>query len=91
MCNFPKPGAEPALMQHSDVETFFHEFGHLLHHILGGRARWAGLSGTRTEWDFVEAPSQMLEEWAWAPESLQTLRQALPDRTSRSPRTSSSA
>ncbi len=72
MCNFPKPGAEPALMQHSDVETFFHEFGHLMHHILGGHGRWAGLSGTRTELDFVEAPSQMLEEWAWAPESLQT-------------------
>jgi thimet oligopeptidase len=72
MCNFPKPGAEPALMQHTDVETFFHEFGHLLHHILGGRARWAGISGTRTEMDFVEAPSQMLEEWAWSPESLQT-------------------
>jgi thimet oligopeptidase len=72
MCNFPKPGAEPALMQHSDVETFFHEFGHLLHHILGGHGRWAGFTGTRTEHDFVEAPSQMLEEWAWAPESLQT-------------------
>jgi thimet oligopeptidase len=72
MCNFPKPGAEPALMQHGDVETFFHEFGHLLHHILGGQTRWAGLSGVRTEHDFVEAPSQMLEEWAWAPESLQT-------------------
>jgi thimet oligopeptidase len=72
MCNFPKPGAEPALMQHGDVETFFHEFGHLLHHILGGRAQWAGISGVRTEQDFVEAPSQMLEEWAWAPESLQT-------------------
>ncbi len=71
MCNFPKPGAEPALMQHSDVQTFFHEFGHLLHHILGGHGRWAGVSGTRTELDFVEAPSQMLEEWAWAPESLQ--------------------
>jgi thimet oligopeptidase len=72
MCNFPKPGAEPALMQHNDVETFFHEFGHLLHHILGGQTRWAGVSGVRTEQDFVEAPSQMLEEWAWAPESLQT-------------------
>jgi thimet oligopeptidase len=72
MCNFPKPGAEPALMQHSDVETFFHEFGHLLHHILGGHTRWAGVSGVRTEHDFVEAPSQMLEEWAWAPESLRT-------------------
>jgi thimet oligopeptidase len=59
-------------MQHSDVETFFHEFGHLLHHVLGGHVRWAGKSGTRTELDFVEAPSQLLEEWAWAPEPLQT-------------------
>jgi thimet oligopeptidase len=64
LCNFPRPGAEPALLQHSDVETFFHEFGHLLHHIFGGHTRWAGVSGVRTEWDFVEAPSQMLEEWA---------------------------
>jgi thimet oligopeptidase len=72
VCNFPKPGAEPALMQHSDVETFFHEFGHLLHHVLGGHTRWAGISGVATEWDFVEAPSQMLEEWVWTPETLQT-------------------
>jgi len=72
MCNFPKPGAEPALMQHGDVETFFHEFGHLLHHLFGGHTPWAGLSGVRTEWDFVEAPSQMLEEWARDVGSLQT-------------------
>jgi thimet oligopeptidase len=72
MCNFPKPGAEPALMQHSDVETFFHEFGHLLHHLFGGHTPWAGLSGVRTEWDFVEAPSQMLEEWARDVASLQS-------------------
>ena len=72
VCNFPKPGAEPALMQHSDVETYFHEFGHLLHHVLGGHTRWAGISGVATEWDFVEAPSQMLEEWVWTPETLQT-------------------
>jgi thimet oligopeptidase len=72
MCNFPRPGAEPALMQHRDVETFFHEFGHLLHHIFGGHTRWSGLSGVRTEWDFVEAPSQMLEEWARDVEALQT-------------------
>ena len=72
VCNFPKPGAEPALMQHSDVETFFHEFGHLLHHVLGGHTRWAGIAGVATEWDFVEAPSQMLEEWVWTPETLQT-------------------
>jgi len=72
MCNFPRPGgASPALMQHDDVQTFFHEFGHLLHHVLGGHTTWASQSGVRTEWDFVEAPSQMLEEWSWAPESLQ--------------------
>lgn len=72
VCNFSKPGAEPALMQHSDVETFFHEFGHLLHHVLGGHTKWAGIAGVATEWDFVEAPSQMLEEWVWTPDTLQT-------------------
>jgi thimet oligopeptidase len=65
VCNFPRPGVEPALMEHGDVRTFFHEFGHLLHHLLGGHTRWAGQSGVATEWDFVEAPSQMLEEWVW--------------------------
>ncbi len=59
-------------MEHTDVETLFHEFGHLLHHVLGGHTRWAGISGVATERDFVEAPSQMLEEWVWAPTSLQT-------------------
>ena len=67
ICNFPRPGA---LVEHSEVVTFFHEFGHLLHHVLGGRTRWAGISGVRTEWDFVEAPSQMLEEWCWDPSVL---------------------
>jgi thimet oligopeptidase len=68
VCNFPRPtpGA-PALMEHGDVKTFFHEFGHLLHHVLGGGTRWAGQSGVATEWDFVEAPSQVLEEWVWDP------------------------
>ncbi|HEX9578463.1 MAG TPA: M3 family metallopeptidase [Myxococcales bacterium] len=72
VCNFPKPGAEPALLEHSEVVTWFHEFGHLLHHIFGGRTRWAGSSGVRTEWDFVEAPSQMLEEWCWEAPVLKT-------------------
>ena len=68
VCNFPRPApGTPALMEHGDVKTFFHEFGHLLHHVLGGRTRWAGQSGVATEWDFVEAPSQMLEEWVWDP------------------------
>jgi len=66
VCNFPRPGpGEPALLQHGDVETFFHEFGHLLHHLFGGRQRYLAFSGIATEWDFVEAPSQMYEEWAW--------------------------
>jgi thimet oligopeptidase len=60
VCNFPR-----GLMEHSDVVTLFHEFGHLLHHVLGGHQRWVRLSGVATEWDFVEAPSQLLEEWAW--------------------------
>lgn len=54
------------LMEHSDVETFLHEFGHLLHGIFGGQnQKWAGQSGVATEWDFVEAPSQMLENWVY--------------------------
>jgi thimet oligopeptidase len=60
VCNFPR-----GLMEHSDVVVLFHEFGHLLHHVLGGDQRWAKFSGVATEWDFVEAPSQLLEEWAW--------------------------
>ena len=54
------------LMEHSDVVTFLHEYGHLLHHIFGGQnQRWAGQSSFSTEWDFVEAPSQMLENWVY--------------------------
>ena len=60
VCNFPRAGE---LMQHSEVETFFHEFGHLLHEIFAGRQQWAGVSGIRTEWDFVEVPSMLLQEW----------------------------
>ena len=64
VCNFPQPAeADPALMQYSDVVTYFHEFGHLMHEVLGGRQRWAGQSGIATEGDFVEVPSQMLEEF----------------------------
>ncbi len=67
ICNFPggdaSGDADPGLMQYSDVVTFFHEFGHLMHAILGGQQRWAGVSGIATEGDFVEVPSQMLEEF----------------------------
>ena len=60
VCNFPR-----GLMEHDDVVTLFHEFGHLVHHVLGGHQHWARFAGVATEWDFVEAPSQLLEEWAW--------------------------
>lgn len=73
VCNFPDPkvSSGPALLEHDDVVTMFHEFGHLMHHILGGHQQWAEFSGVATEWDFVEAPSQMLEEWAWDATTLQ--------------------
>ncbi|MER7608084.1 M3 family metallopeptidase [Nocardioides sp. NPDC127503] len=67
VCNFSR-----GLMEHDHVVTLFHEFGHLIHHVLGGQGEWARFSGVATEWDFVEAPSQMLEEWAWDADVLQT-------------------
>jgi thimet oligopeptidase len=71
VCNFAAPTAtDPGLMEYGDVETFFHEFGHLMHHILGGQQEWAGISGISMESDFVEAPSQMLEEWIRSPQVL---------------------
>ena len=73
VCNFPDPRTTkgPALMEHNDVVTFFHEFGHLLHDIFSGGSKWMKTSMGDIEWDFVEAPSQMLEEWARRPEGLQ--------------------
>ncbi len=65
VCNFPKPtDDDEALMEPGDVTTYFHEFGHLLHHLLAGDHRWLAVSGIATEWDFVEVPSQLFEEWA---------------------------
>ncbi len=62
ICNFPR-GDE--LMQFSQVVTFLHEFGHLIHWQFAGHQKWSNVSGITTEWDFVEAPSQMLQEWIW--------------------------
>ena len=73
VCNFPQPTATDAgLMQYSDVVTYFHEFGHLMHEVLGGRQRWSLQSGIATEGDFVEVPSQMLEEFFEDPDLLRT-------------------
>jgi len=73
ICNFPGKEDPSALMEHSQVETFLHEFGHLLHHLFSGNQKWIRFSGIATELDFVEAPSQMLEEWVWNAETLKKL------------------
>ena len=73
VCNFRQPTAnDPGLLEYGDVRTFFHEFGHLIHAVVGGQTRWSGISGVATERDFVEAPSQMLEEWMRDAKTLQS-------------------
>lgn len=64
VCNFPDPNASagPALMEHREVVTYFHEFGHLVHSLMRGRVPWARLARP-VEFDFIEAPSQFLEQW----------------------------
>jgi thimet oligopeptidase len=73
ICNLPggAPG-DSGLCEYNDVNTFFHEFGHLLHTLFAGHHQWCGIGGIRTEHDFVEAPSQMLEEWMRDPATLAT-------------------
>lgn len=85
IANFPKPTPErPSLMYLSDVKTFFHELGHGIHALMG-RTQFVGTSGTHVKVDFVELPSQMLEEWLCEPEILKKIsshyqtKQPLPD------------
>ena len=63
--NFPAGDHKTGLMEHRDVETFLHEYGHLLHVIFSGKQAWEQANMGSIEWDFIEAPSQMLENWVW--------------------------
>lgn len=90
--NLPKGDHATGLMEHGDVVTFLHEFGHMLHGMFSTSQRWAGVSGITTEWDFVEAPSQMLEEWVYDYDTLkgfavnakgETIPQALVEKMNR--------
>ena len=72
-CNLPGADKNDAgLMEYDDAVTLFHEFGHLIHMMFAGHRKWIGTSGITTEWDFVEAPSQMLEEWTRDTKTLQS-------------------
>ena len=73
MANFSKPtDSKPALLDHDEVETFFHEFGHVMHNVCS-QTETPRFSFLRIERDFIEAPSQMLENWVWEEEPLRKM------------------
>jgi len=85
LCNFPPPSADkPSLLSHSDVETLFHEFGHALHSMVT-MAKYGRFSGTNVPTDFVEAPSQMLQNWVWDKKVLDTFAVDYRDRSKKIP------
>jgi thimet oligopeptidase len=80
----PPMNGKPSLLSHDDVETMFHEFGHIMHQTLT-TAPYASLSGSSVAQDFVEAPSQMLENWVWNPEVLNMISGHYLDRSKKLP------
>ncbi|MES3038114.1 MAG: M3 family metallopeptidase [Bdellovibrionota bacterium] len=85
VANLNPPSADkPSLLSHDELETLFHEFGHIMHQTLT-RVEYASLSGSSVAWDFVEAPSQVLENWVWEPSVLKSIsshyktKEALPE------------
>ena len=86
VANFTKPTPDkPSLLTHAEVETFFHEFGHIMHQTLT-QARYTNYSGTNVALDFVEAPSQMMENFVWRPEVLERLSGHYKDSSKKLPR-----
>ncbi len=70
VCNFTKPTAtKPSLLTFNEVTTLFHEFGHALHGMMA-KGTYPSLTGTSVYWDFVELPSQIMENWCYQPEAL---------------------